>query len=68
MSKKDYYKEIDEALRSYEDYKPYHTRSIGWAANRIDWCWKFRHITEEQMKELADRATEIFNNYRRRDL
>lgn len=57
---KDYYKEIDEALKSYENYKPYHTKSMDWVANRIDWCYKFHHITKEQMEELADRSTEIF--------
>jgi len=55
-----YYKEIDKVLKSYEKYKPYHDRDIDWAANRIDWCWKWRKITKEQMEELADRATKIF--------
>lgn len=25
---KDYYKEIDNALKSFDDFKPYHTKSI----------------------------------------
>ena len=58
---KDYYKEIDQALKSFEDFKPYHTKSIDWICNRIDWCWKFRHITENQMHELADRAVAVMN-------
>lgn len=56
---KDYYKQIDNALRSYEEYKPYHQYSIDWITDRIDWCWKFRKITEDQMEELANRAIEI---------
>ena len=59
---RDYYKEIDEVLQDYESHKVYPTRKIEWAADRIDWCWKFRKITKEQMEELADRATEIFNS------
>ena len=55
-----YYKEIDKVLKTYEEYKAYHDRDIDWAANRIDWCWKWKKITEEQMEELADRATLIF--------
>lgn len=37
---KDYYKEIATVLSEYENYKPYHTKDIDWACNRIDWCWK----------------------------
>lgn len=51
-----FYDEIDKALQSYEDYKPYHTRKIEWISNRICWCWKWRKITKEQMEELCDRV------------
>ena len=57
-----YYKEIDKVLKTYEEYKPYHDRDIDWAANRIDWAWKWRKITKEQMEELADRATKIYES------
>ena len=57
----DYYNEIDTVLTEYENYKIWHTKSIEWATNRIDWCWKWKKITKEQMEELADRATAIFN-------
>ena len=56
---KDYYKEINNALKSYEDYKPYHQYGIDWITDRIDWCWKFRKITKDQMEELADRIIKI---------
>ena len=58
---RNYYVEIDNALKSYEDYKPWHDKSIDWIADRIDWCWKFRHITKEQMEELADRVVKIID-------
>lgn len=51
-----YYEEIDKALKSYEEFKPYHTRNTEWICNRIDWCWKWRKITKAQMEELCDRA------------
>ena len=54
-----FYREIDIALKSYEDYKPWHDKSISWICDRIDWCWKFRHITKEQMEELADRCCNV---------
>ena len=57
---KNYYAEIDKVLKEYENYKPYHTRNIDWACNRIGWCWKWKKITKEEMEELADRATAIF--------
>lgn len=56
---KDYYKQIDKALMEYEQYKPYHSYSIDWICNRIDWCWKWKKISKSQMEELSDRAVNI---------
>lgn len=56
---KDFYKELDKALKDYEQYKPYHLYSIDQITDKIDWCWKFRKITEEQLEELADRVVKI---------
>jgi len=54
-----YYQQIDKALLSYENYKPYHDKTMDWICNRIDWAWKWRKISENEMVELASRATEI---------
>ena len=62
MKNKNYYEEINKVLKSYEDGKPYYTKNMDWAANRIAWAWKWRKITKEEMEELADRATAIFDN------
>lgn len=56
---RDYYKEIDTALLSYENLKPYHDKQIDWICDRIVWCWKFRHITKDQMEQLVDRVCTI---------
>ena len=56
MRKNNYYKELDEALKSYEEYKRWHEKSFDWICDRIDWCWKWRKITEEQMEELTGRV------------
>lgn len=56
-----FYKEIDKVLVEYEENKPYHSRGMSWVSDRIEWCWKWRKITRDQMEELADRATAIFN-------
>jgi lipid A disaccharide synthetase len=53
--KNNYYLEIDKELKSYEEEKPYHKRTIDYICNRIDWAWKWRKITKEQMEELTDR-------------
>lgn len=58
---RDYYKEIDDVLIEYENYKSWHTKSMEWVSNRICWCWQWKKITREQMEELADRATAIFD-------
>lgn len=57
---RNYYAEIDEVISEYENGKSWHIRDIDWAANRVDWCWKWRKITKEQMEELANRITAIF--------
>ena len=54
-----FYKEIDNALFSYENYKPYHTKSLEWICSRIDWCWKWKKITAVQKDELCNRAIAI---------
>ena len=54
-----YYQQIDKALLSYENYKPYHDKTIDWICNRIDWAWKWRKISENEMIELASRTIEI---------
>lgn len=57
---KDYhYNKIDTALKSYEENKPWHQYTTGWICDRIEWSWKWHHITEEQMKELTNRIIEI---------
>jgi hypothetical protein len=54
-----YYNQINEALLSYENFKPYHDKTIDWICDRIDWTWKWKKNTQEQMEELANRVTSI---------
>ena len=54
-----YYQQIDKALLSYENHKPYHDKTMDWICNRIDWCFKWRKITEEEMTKLVNRAVNI---------
>ena len=58
---RNYYIEIDNILKAFEG-NGYTAQSMYWVTDRIAWCWKFRKITEEQMEELANRATYIFEN------
>lgn len=58
---RDFYKEIDKALQSYEAFKPYHPYSTDWICNRIDWCYKWRKITQEQMEELSNRVMAVLD-------
>lgn len=59
----DYAAQINDAIKEYEDYHPYKQHSIDWICNRIDWCWKFRKITKEQMEQFCDRICEIMELY-----
>jgi glucose-6-phosphate dehydrogenase assembly protein OpcA len=57
---KDYYGEINKALLSYEEGKPWHDKSLDWIADRIDWCNKWKKLTYAEVEELAERVTELF--------
>ena len=61
---KDYYKELNTALSSYENFEPYHQRTIDWICHRIDWCWKWKKISEDEMVELSNRAVNILDQGR----
>ena len=54
-----YYEQINNALLSYENHKPYHDKTLDWICDRIDWTWKWRKISEDEMIELAERTTNI---------
>lgn len=57
---KDYYADIDKALTRLEQGK-YAIHSIDWCISRIDWAWKWRKITKEQMEELSDRCCTLLD-------
>ena len=59
---KNYYMDIDKAINEYEVFAPYKTKDIDWICNRIDWCYKWKHITEKQMNELANRIIFVMKN------
>ena len=54
--------QIENAIQSYENYKPYHQHTIEWICNRIDWCWKWRKISEEKMNEFAERIIKVMES------
>lgn len=54
-----FYNEIDKALKSYEEFRPYHPYKISWISDRISWCWKWKKISQKQMEELADRFIKV---------
>ena len=67
----DYYKQIDKALKEYEEWRPYPQHSTEWICNRICWCRKFGKITKEQQDEFCSRAivvveeiSQFYNVYR----
>lgn len=56
---RNYYQEIDNAISQHERVGGYKQFTISWICDRIDWCWKFRHINEEQKNELCDRIIAV---------
>lgn len=64
---KDYYTDIDKALTRLEQDK-YAIHSIEWCISHIDWAWKWRKITKEQMEELAERCCALLDAEKGRTL
>ena len=58
-TQQDYYNQIDRALKSYENNKSWHELGIDKICDRIEWCHKWKKISQEQSDELANRAVEI---------
>lgn len=55
-----YYEKIKTILNRLEQgkYTPY---NVSWCIARIDWAWKWRKITKEQMDELAGRCCALLD-------
>lgn len=53
------YNKINEAVSRLEQNK-YTILNSYWCADRINWAWKFRKITREQMIELTERMIDVF--------
>lgn len=57
-----YYDQIDKAIKSYEQSRPYHPLGLDKICDKIDWCWKWRKISECQMHSLVDRVVYLMDN------
>ena len=60
---KNQYIVIDKALKEHEEFR-YAQHSLSWIANRIDWAYKWRHISYEEMTELAQRIIYLLDRDR----
>ena len=41
---------------------------LDWCAHRVDWAWKWRKISREEMEELANRVTKGFEEWNRNSI
>lgn len=55
------YQKIDAALKSHENGKQYHERSLDSIASYIDWAWQFKKITEAEKDEVCDRICALYD-------
>ena len=54
------YQKIDKALKQHENHK-YAERSLDSIADYINWAWKWRKITKEEMENAADRVCALYD-------
>ena len=57
------YEKIDRWITQHENFK-YTERTIDQIADYIDWAWKWRKISKEQMEETADRVCNLLEDER----
>lgn len=57
-----YYDQIDKAIKSYEQFMPCHSMGADKICDKIDWCWKWRKISQDQMHNLVDRIVYLMDN------
>lgn len=57
-----YYDQIDKAIKSYEQFRSCHSMGLDKICDKIDWCWKWRKISETQMHNLVDRIVYLMDN------
>ena len=53
------YQKIDRVLKQHENHK-YCERSLESIADYIDWAWKWKKISHEEMEDAADRVCVLF--------
>ena len=53
------YEKIDKVLKQHEQHK-YSERSLDSISSYIDWAWKWRRITREEMEDVADRVCALY--------
>lgn len=56
---KDYSAQLNTALTEYENRRPYKQYSIDWICDRIDWCWKWKKITEKEKDSFCERIVKV---------
>lgn len=54
------YEKIDRVLRQHEKHG-YAERSLDGLADYINWAWKWRKITREEMESAADRVCALYD-------
>ena len=59
---KNFYEELNRNILQHEEFKPYKEHDVYWICDKIEWCWKWRKISEEQMHELADRICKVMED------
>lgn len=59
------YNLLMDTIERYEDFK-YVDRalSISWCCDSIAWLWKWRKITENEMRSLCDRMINIMKMHK----
>lgn len=54
------YQKIDRVLKQHENHK-YCERSLDSIADYINWAWKWRKITHEEMENAVDRICALYD-------
>ena len=59
-TQRDYYKQLDEAIRRFENLQ-YPLLKISYISDKLLWCAKFKHLTDEQIYSLQNRLLALID-------
>lgn len=64
MMRKDYYLKLDTIIKRFENGTDHDGQYLSKISDKIIWYWQHKYISTEEMHELCDRITNLWETKR----